>query len=415
MTAAKAQPDRKEKRWRFYASIALIPLLVTAPSLISDGTVRIAATAAINVCAVLVAFLFVRRRVERLKGERTEAEKHRLSEIETSMGPIAKLLHDKVQLIPVLTGQLAEVTQQTESAALDIGGRFMSVVERARGQSKKAAAVFADFAGTGNGSSNALLDLSKEALSGEIKSVREISAAAEQTLRDMETIIKNTGSIKKIVDEIEYIADQTNLLALNAAIEAARAGEHGRGFSIVAEEVRRLADRSNTSSDEIRKLIMKVETDIKDIYSKTQAGTSKSVQMAAEAETVVDNTLKNIDETITTAKKQLDEITAETASLAKDISSIVVSMQFQDITRQRIEHVIEPLMTFKAELEESIQKAKNMSEKIHAWEGNGSKAWLERMYTMESERKVMREALGDGARPQDFSVAAERSNVLIFK
>ncbi|MBI5213597.1 MAG: hypothetical protein HY957_09575 [Nitrospirae bacterium] len=412
MTAAKAQPDRKEKRWLLYAGIASILLLVTAPSLISDGTVRIAAAAAVNACAVLVAFLLVRRRGERLNGERAEAEKRRLSEIETSMGPIAKLLHEKVQLIPVLTGQLAEVTQQTESAALDIGGRFMSIVERARGQAAKASGAFGGFAGAG--SEDSTLALSKKTLSDVIENLRRISDAERQTLRDMETIMEAAESIKKIVTEIEYIADQTNLLALNAAIEAARAGEHGRGFSIVADEVRKLSERSNTAADEIKKLITKVGADIEGIYAKTEKSVSKSGKTSADAEMVVEDTLRKIDGEMNEVKKKLDDLGEETASLAKDISSIVVSMQFQDITRQRIEHVIEPLMTFKAELEESIQKAKTMSEKIHAWEGNGSKAWLEHMYTMESERKVMREALGYGAN-QDSSAAAERSNVLIFK
>ncbi len=233
-------------------------------------------------------------------------------------------------------------------------------------------------------------------------------------LKEMETIMDDAENIKKIVTEIEYIADQTNLLALNAAIEAARAGEHGRGFSIVADEVRKLSERSNTAADEIKKLITKVGVDIKGIYAKTEKSSAESSSMSLEAEKVVDHTLKKIDDTVTDLKKQLDELGAETVSLAKDISGIVVSMQFQDITRQRIEHVIEPLAAFKGELEELIQKAKNMSEKIHAWEGDGNREWLERMYTMESERKVMRDALGYGAN-RDFSDAAETGNVMIFK
>ncbi len=392
--------------------IALVLTVVTAPAFIDNGTVRIASALAINACIIVVVLSVARGRIRHIKDNQAEAEKRHLSEIETSIGPIVKLLHDKTQLIPVLTGQLAEVTQQTESAALDIGGRFMSIVERARGQAAKTSGAFGGFAGMG--SEDSTLVLSKKTLSDVIENLRRISDAERQALRDMETIMEDAESIKKIVTEIEYIADQTNLLALNAAIEAARAGEHGRGFSIVADEVRKLSERSNTAADEIKKLITKVGSDIMGIYSKTEKSVFESGKTSADAEMVVEDTLRKIDGEMNEVKKHLDELGAETASLAKDISSIVVSMQFQDITRQRIEHVIEPLMTFKAELEESIQKAKTMSEKIHAWEGNGSKAWLEHMYTMESERKVMRETLGYGAN-QDSSAAAERSNVLIFK
>jgi methyl-accepting chemotaxis protein len=70
-------------------------------------------------------------------------------------------------------------------------------------------------------------------------------------------------------------------------------------------------------------------------------------------------------------------------------------MQFQDITRQRIEHVIEPLFKLKSEMEEIIQNARNISEKIHEWEGNGSAEWLEKIYTMESEREVLRNTVGN--------------------
>jgi len=107
----------------------------------------------------------------------------------------------------------------------------------------------------------------------------------------------------------------------------------------------------------------------------------------------VEDTLKEIDGVMNDAKKQLAELTVETESLAKDISSIVISMQFQDITRQRIEHVIEPLLSFKSDLEKTTQKIRNMSEKIHEAQGNGGAAWLEKMYTMEAERDVMKNML----------------------
>jgi methyl-accepting chemotaxis protein len=263
-------------------------------------------------------------------------------------------------------------------------------VQRARNQAKKASVAFGKFAGNGGGGSESLTDLSKKALSDVIESLRGMVGVTSMTLKNIEVIIEDAAHIRKIVNEIEYIADQTNLLALNAAIEAARAGEHGRGFAIVADEVRKLSDRSNAAADDIRKLINRVETDIKGIYSKTEKSTAESSARSSEAETVVNDTLKKIDDVISELKSQLDELKNETETLAKDISSIVISMQFQDITRQRIEHVIEPLMSFKAELEDITQKATSMSEKIHEWEGDGSTEWLKKIYTMESEREVMR-------------------------
>jgi methyl-accepting chemotaxis protein len=392
--------------------IALALALVTVPAFIDNGLVRIASALAINACVAAVVLSIARKKIRSIKGEQAEAEKRHLSEIETSMGLIARLLHDKAQLIPVLTGQLTEVTQHTESAALDIGGRFMSIVDRARGQAAKAFGAFKAFAGAGD--EDAMLSLSKKALTGVINNLKNVSDTDTQMLKEMQTIMEDAESIKKIVTEIEYIADQTNLLALNAAIEAARAGEHGRGFSIVADEVRKLSERSNTAADEIKKLITKVGADIRGIYGKTEKSVTESSSMSLEAEKVVDHTLKKIDDTVTDLKKQIDELGAEAASLAKDISGIVVSMQFQDITRQRIEHVIEPLTVFKSELEDLMQKAKNMSEKIHEWEGDGNKKWLEHIYTMESERKVMRDTLGYGAN-RDFSGVAKTGNVMVFK
>lgn len=379
---------------KFTYTIVLMLLFIAAVSFANNKTFRVIATFIACSGAGLIGYLSIKKSLADLKAEQLKAEKKHLVEIKTAIEPIAKLLSERVQIIPVLTNQLNDVTQQTESAALDIGEKFMNIVQRARNQASKASGAFSSFAGSSD--EDTLLNLSKNALSDVIESLRSMAAVTMQTLKDMEIIMEDAEHIKKIVAEIEYIADQTNLLALNAAIEAARAGEHGRGFAIVADEVRRLSDRSNIAADEIKKLITKVETDIKVIYSKTEKSASESSSRSSKAEVVVEDALKKIDDIMNEAKSKLDELGAETESLAKDISSIVISMQFQDITRQRIEHVIEPLLSFKAELEEVSQKAKNMSDKIHGWEGNGSAEWLEKIYTMESERRILKEVLKNG-------------------
>jgi methyl-accepting chemotaxis protein len=134
-------------------------------------------------------------------------------------------------------------------------------------------------------------------------------------------------------------------------------------------------------------------TDTSNIYSGTKESISGSNQKSSEAEKAVEDTLKRIDEAVSMAKGRLDDLTAQTESLAKDISSIVVSMQFQDITRQRIEHVVEPLLSSKSEMEEVMQNTQSMCERIHEWKGNGGAAQLEKIYTMETEREVLRKSL----------------------
>jgi len=165
------------------------------------------------------------------------------------------------------------------------------------------------------------------------KAITQMDTIEKTVTRSAEVVSKlgeRSKEIGQIVDTISGIAGQTNLLALNAAIEAARAGEQGRGFAVVAEEVRKLAEQSESAAKQISGLITEIQKDTDSAVTAMNEGT-KEVRVGAE---VVNNAGKAFDEifqSVNDVSRQVREISASIQLMAGGSDKIVHSVRDIDV------------------------------------------------------------------------------------
>lgn len=190
--------------------------------------------------------------------------------------------------------------------------------------------------------------------------MRKISDAVQSSSEIVEDLGRQSDQITSIVNTIKEIADQTNLLALNAAIEAARAGEQGRGFAVVADEVRKLAERTSLSTTEIAGMVGKIQNGTRSAVSSMQAGVvqvSHGVELANQAGDSINRIrdgAQRVTEVVNDISSSIGEQSMAGSQIAHQLETIARMSEESAIAVQHTAEAARHLQTLSASLHQAV-------------------------------------------------------------
>ena len=245
-------------------------------------------------------------------------------------------IRDSVTQMASAAEQLSAITEQT---SVGMNGQKIETDQVATAMHEMSATV-QEVARNAEDASQAASDADREARAGDAvvsEAVTQIERLSEEMLRSTEAMAKlesESNRIGCVMDVIKAVADQTNLLALNAAIEAARAGEAGRGFAVVADEVRGLAQRTQKSTEEIEQLVAGLQQGTQQVAAAMQNShnlTESSVELTRKAGLALTDITAKVSN-IQAMNQQIAAAAEEQGAVAEEISRSVINVR--DISEQ---------------------------------------------------------------------------------
>ena len=260
------------------------------------------------------------------------------------IGDIGQAFNSMLQKFSVIIRDLASAAEQLSSAADDSASASTSTdqsVQQLRSETDQVATASNEMAVTVKGINDHTNEAVTQARSA-AQACKNGQAIIAQTMHDIESLAdrifessesvrdlaQNADGIGSVLDVIRSIAEQTNLLALNAAIEAARAGEAGRGFAVVADEVRTLAQRTGSSTDEIQGMIERLQAETQNVVKRMESSreqASSTLSGAGQTTTAIADILGAVT-AINSTNEQIAHATEEQTGAAESIDQSIVNI-----------------------------------------------------------------------------------------
>lgn len=244
------------------------------------------------------------------------------------------------------------VTRQTDSISMVATAinEMQSAIEEVAGNASRAAEITREADLKGQNSAEIIRNSSRQ--------VRRLAAQISKAVGVIRKLSDDSDNITSVLDVIRGIAEQTNLLALNAAIEAARAGEQGRGFAVVADEVRTLAQRTQQSTEDIQTMITALQTGVSDVVSVMETGSKEAAEtekLATEAEQELQAILEaisNITDVNTSVASATEEQTQVVDEINRSITDINDLAAASAERSRAIDGISKSLKDYASELEQ---------------------------------------------------------------
>jgi methyl-accepting chemotaxis protein len=242
-----------------------------------------------------------------------------------------------------------------------------------------------------------------EAVQKTVSGMRTISDTMENTARVITGLGKRSQEIGKILEVIEEIADQTNLLALNAAIEAARAGEAGRGFAVVADEVRKLAERSVEATKEIGEVIRQVQQETTDAVETAKLGASETkegIQLADKAGLA----LRSIIDSVSRSSQLMANIASSTSRQSQASTEVLRTVADMNTATDQVTTAVREQAAGSKQIRQAMENINrittqvNYATKEQAAGGRQVRLSVENMNKIASQVNIATKEQADGSR-----------------
>ena len=289
----------------------------------------------------------------------------------------AQQVNDSAEMLNSSADQSSDVSNSVANSMVNVAGNCseqFTEIETANGQVEGLGHHMNDFVSTIQHSSDVVKETQEKAVSeaktvdGAVEQMRLIQEAVMQSATVITELGEESDRIGKIVDTISSIAGQTNLLALNAAIEAARAGEHGRGFAVVADEVRKLAEQSSESAGEIAGLITSIQdksqravTVMNEGVSRVEMGT-KVVQASGSSFNEIAEMVRKVAEESQAMNNIVVALSDNTQNIEKAIQSVSVKSSSVSSEAESVSAASEELTATMSEIADSSKVLANMAQ-----------------------------------------------------